>query len=137
MAEGVGDSQVVCVKVAVVEVDAFAKVAIRGIADINWVVGGRLGKGVGQFARGVDVAIENIGDGIAGLFAQKAGVEDPIRRKRQVSMTGVFAMCSRVDLRSNVLVVSPSANDTRTSDVGDHNGVVAVVSNSVDHIILV
>lgn len=70
MAEGVRYGLVLGVKVAVVEVDTLAIVALRRVADVGRVVVGGLGEGVGKFARGVDGAVEDVCDGVAGLFAQ-------------------------------------------------------------------
>lgn len=76
MAERVENGHVLGVKVAVVEVDALGKLAVAGFADGDGVVGFILDEGVGELAGGVDFAVEDVCDGVAGLFAEEARVED-------------------------------------------------------------
>lgn len=44
-----------------------------GVGDARGVVGLVLGDGEGELAAGVDVAVEHVGDGIAGLLAGQTG----------------------------------------------------------------
>lgn len=83
MSEGVENGHVLGVKVAVVEVDALGEVAVAGLAYRDGVVGFVLDEGVGEFAGGVDFAVEDVCDGVAGLFAEETGVENTVYWKKK------------------------------------------------------
>jgi hypothetical protein len=52
-------------------------VAVDGLVDqIGAVLGGVGAEGEGQLATGVDAAVEDVGDGVAGLLARQTSPED-------------------------------------------------------------
>lgn len=113
--EWVADGHVGLVEVAVVKVDAFGEVALFGLADADVVVGLVLGDCVGQLGGGVDVAVEDVGDGVAGFLTQGSGVED----------------CGYV------VVLNPLVEQAGTGGGNDDDGVVAVRGDGFDHGVLI
>lgn len=115
MTEGVAGRDVVAVKVAVVNVDALVKVALGRVANLDRVVALVLGNGVDQLAAGVDVAVQDVGDGVATLLAEHAAVEDS----------------------GDVLKLNPGINKARTDSVDNDNSVVALGGDRLDKRVLV
>lgn len=78
--------------------------------SVGVVVGLVLGQGVDELARGVNIAKEDIVDGVTGGLAERSAVED----------TG------------DVLVGGPLVDKAGTDGVDDDDSVVAVVCDVVD-----
>ena len=113
---------VALVKVAVVnedtlrEVDLRRTVSVVGLSEnLGTVVLLGLTPGEGALAARVDVAVENIGNGVSGFLARQASPDDS----------------------GDVGVVVPFIDQDGTGSVHNHDGVVAVFSDSFDHIFAV
>ena len=107
------------VEVAVVDVESLgvwdAQDGSRRSAsdELRTVVGGSLGDGVGETARGVVGAVENVDDRVTGLLSRDA----------------------RPDHRGDVRVVDPWLDNGRTNRVRNHDRVVIVVGNGGNEVV--
>ena len=109
------------VEVAVVDVESLgvwdAQDGSRRSAsdELRTVVGGSLGDGVGEAARGVVGTVENVDDRVTSLLT---------------SDTGPYESC-------HVGVVNPGLNDGRANRVHDNNSVLVVLRDRVDEVVSV
>jgi len=118
VAELVDGSLVELVEVAVVDEDTLDKVVLGSTFAVVWLVdhvrwavrAASLAPGERSLSTRVDLAKEDVGDGVAGLLAGNTGPDD----------------------RGHVLVLVPVLNQHSSDSVHDNDGVVALRSNSVD-----